>query len=445
MSIAQSFPPSSPHLREVLSLDERRHARLGWWLVVAGFGGFLLWAALAPLDKGVPVSGSVVVAGSRQAVQHPGGGVVERLLVRDGDRVQAGQVLVQVDATQARAQRESLWAQYLGARAAQARLIAERDDVEGIDYPADLLAARDDPRVTATLELQRQLLASRRQSLRMELAGMVESIAGLQAVLHGLQSSRASKEQQRDALGEQLHGLRELARNGYIARNRQLESERLYAQLDGAISEDIGNSGRLQKQIAELKLRSAQRQEEYRKEVREQLAAEQTKAEDLVNRLKGAEFELANTQVRAPASGTVVGSRVFTEGGVIGPGEQLMEIVPEDAPLLVDAQVPVELIDKVHPGLDVELLFVAFNQSLTPRVEGKVMLVSADRLVDEKTGLPYYTLRVRVSEQGMRELAGLQIRPGMPVEAFVRTGERSLLNYLFKPLTDRVHIALAEE
>jgi protease secretion system membrane fusion protein len=279
----------------------------------------------------------------------------------------------------------------------------------------------------------------------MEVDALKANIAGSQAMLQGVRDSMAHKEEQRAAMAEQLKGQRELAREGYLSRNRLLESERLYAQLNGAIAEDLGNLGRTQRQVLELKLRIGQRQEEYQRDLRQQLSDTQLKAQDLASRLRAADFELANTQVRAPASGTVVGLSVFTPGGVISPGQQLMEIVPKDVPLLVDARAPVELVDKLHPGLDVELLFVAFSQSKTPRVNGKVTLVSADRLEDEKTGEPYYKVRAQVSEAGMQQLAGVEIRPGMPVQAFVRTGERSLLSYLFKPLLDRTHMALAEE
>ncbi|SDH21023.1 membrane fusion protein, protease secretion system [Pseudomonas flavescens] len=431
-------------LADVLPLDERRYSRMGGWLLAVGFGGFLLWAGLAPLDKGVAVSGNVVVAGNRQAVQHPSGGVVQRLLVRDGDQVEAGQVLIRMDATQIRAQREALFVQHLGAVASTARLEAERDGLAEIAFPA-AMGAEDDPRVDSTLALQRQLFASRRAALRLELDGLQESIAGSQAVLEGLRAAKAHKDEQRTSMQAQLQGLRELAREGYVARNRLLENERLYAQLNGDISEDLGNIGRTQRQILELRLRAAQRGEEYQQDVRQQLADSRLKIEELGSRLSAADFELAHSEVRAPAAGTVVGLEVFTEGGVISPGQMLMEIVPQDAPLLVDARAPVELIDKLQPGLDVELLFVAFNQSRTPRVNGKVTLVSADRLLDDKTDQPYYRLRVQVDDDGLRQLQGQQIRPGMPVEAFVRTGERSLLNYLFKPLTDRTHMALVEE
>ncbi len=429
----------------VLQLDDTRYSRLGWMLMLGGFLGFLGWAALAPLDKGVAVSGKVMVSGHRKVVQHPSGGIVERIDVRDGDKVAAGQVLIRLKETPLLGQAQSLRSQFYGSLASEARLNAERDGVASVSFPVELTALAAEPEVASSLALQRQLFDSRRQALLLDQQGIDESIAGAEAQLRGVRDSQASKVLQRTALAEQLQGLRELAREGYIPRNRLLDSERVYAQVLGSISEDYGRIGQLQRQVLEMRLKIRQLAEEYQKEVRTQLADTRVRTEDLRNRLASAEFELANSQLRAPVAGIVVGLDVFTEGGVIKPGQALMEIVPQGEPLLVEARVPVELADKVHAGLPVELMFSAFSQSTTPRVAGEVTLVSADRQVDERTDEPYYTLRAQVSEAGMAQLAGLQIRPGMPVEAFVRTGERSMLNYLFKPLLDRTHMALVEE
>lgn len=429
----------------VLQLDDTRYSRLGWLLMLGGFLGFLGWAALAPLDKGVAVSGKVMVSGHRKVVQHPSGGIVERIDVRDGDTVVAGQVLIRLKETPLLGQAQSLRSQFYGSLASEARLDAEGDGVSRVNFPAELTALAADPEVASNLALQQQLFDSRRRALLLDQQGIDESIAGAEAQLRGVRDSQASKVLQRTALTEQLQGLRELAREGYIPRNRLLDSERVYAQVLGSISEDYGRIGQLQRQVLEMRLKIRQLAEEYQKEVRTQLADTRVRTEDLRNRLASAEFELANSQLRAPVAGIVVGLDVFTEGGVIKPGQALMEIVPQGEPLLVEARVPVELADKVHPGLPVELMFSAFSQSTTPRVAGEVTLVSADRQVDERTDEPYYTLRAQVSEAGMAQLAGLQIRPGMPVEAFVRTGERSMLNYLFKPLLDRTHMALVEE
>ncbi len=425
--------------------DETTHARLGWWIVLVGVGGFLLWATFAPLDKGVPLSGSVMVATNRKAVQHQTGGIVDDILVKEGDKVKAGQVLVKMNDIQVKAQAEITRGQLITARAVEARLIAERDNKPDIDFPSFLFSSADDSRAISSVALQKQLFISRHAVLKHELAALDENIAGLSAQLRGLEFSRGSKEQQLQFLKEQLDNMRELAREGYVPRNRVLELERTHAQLNGDIFADTGNIGRIQRQISELNLRRIQRLEEHQKEVRQQLTDVQREAEVLNSRLLAQDFELANVLVKAPVDGIVVGINIFTRGGVIGPGFRMMDIVPTEDLLVIEGQVPVHLIDKVHAGLDVDFIFTAFNQNKIPRIPGFVTHVSADRLVDEQTGIPYYQLKAKVTPEGMKSLIEFQIRAGMPVEIFVKTGERSLMNYLLKPILDRIHTSLVED
>jgi protease secretion system membrane fusion protein len=427
--------------------DARAYARMGWLIVLLGVGGFLLWALLAPLDKGVPLAGTVAKASNRQAVQHQAGGTIQEILVRDGDVVKAGQVLVRMNPVVARSAVEMTDSQYLIARAVQARLEAERDGAKAIRFPAELAGRRGDPRVADILALQDSLLASRRASLQNELGAVDESIAGLKDQIRGLQASRDSKKEQVDLLKEQLAGMRDLAKEGYVARNRLLELERTYAQLNGSISEDIGNIGRAQRQVGELQLRKLQRVQDYQKEVRTQLTDVQKEAESQGARLQAQQFDLANVEVKSPADGTVVGLAVFTPGGVVAPGFRMMEIVPTRDPLVVEGQLPVNLVDRVHPGLKTELIFSAFNANRTPHIEGEVEQVAADRTVDERSGNAYYRVRVKVTPKGATTIAEhrLEIRPGMPVELFVKTGERTMMNYLLKPVLDRARSALTEE
>ncbi|MEF3099125.1 protease secretion system membrane fusion protein [Raoultella ornithinolytica] len=426
------------------SFSERAYLRWGLWLVIVGFGGFLCWASFAPLDRGVPVSGSVVVTGNRKAVQHPGGGVIAQLRVHDGEKVQAGQVLVVMNTVTTQTRRDALQSQLRSLQLQMARWAAERTGESEIVLLPELAAVREEPEVVEQLALQRQLLINRRAALRSELGAIDEGVAGTQALLSGMQSLLSSKQQQKRLLNEQLSGIRGLAAKGYVARNQLLSMEGELASVEGEISQTYGSIGRLQRQAIELRLQAQQRRDEYAKEVNTQLADGQAQIAALKNQLEKAQADLQDTQIKAPVAGTVVGMAVFTEGGVIQAGQQLMEIVPEDSPMEVEARVPVELIDKVHQALPVELLFSAFDQSTTPRVAGEVTMVGADRLVDEQTGKPYYALRVKVTREGMDKLQGLTIRPGMPVEGFIRTGERSLMNYLLKPLTDRLHLALTE-
>ncbi|WP_136417617.1 HlyD family type I secretion periplasmic adaptor subunit [Herbaspirillum sp. ST 5-3] len=428
-----------------LETDPSRYARLGWLIVLLGVGGFLLWASFAPLDKGAPASGTVIVSGNRKIIQHQTGGIIEDILVKEGDVVKAGQPLVRMNDVQAKSAAEMTRVQYFTDRAVEARLIAERDGKKTIAFPPELESAKNDPRVASNIALQSQLFSSRQSSLQSELAAIDENIAGLKAQLTGLKESLESQKQQQVFLKEQLEGLRDLAKDGYVARNRLLDLERTYAQVNGGIAENIGNIGHGQRQIAELTLRRAQRLQDYQKEVRTQLTDTQKEAEALASRLTGLDFDLQNTVVRAPVDGTIVGLNVFTRGGVIPGGFRLMDLVPNEDPLIVEGQIPVHLIDKVHKDLEVEMSFAAFNRNKTPQIPGVVTQVSADRLVEEKSGMPYYKVQVAVTPEGKKLLSNLQVRPGMPVELFIKTGERTMMSYLFKPVLDRAHTALTEE
>jgi protease secretion system membrane fusion protein len=430
-----------------VNTDARAFARIGWLIVLVGVGGFLLWALLAPLDKGVPMGGTVAKESNRQTVQHQSGGTIQQILVRDGDLVKAGQVLVRMNPIVAQSAVEMTDSQYLAVLAVEARLVAERDGQKTIRFPAALEQRRGEPRAAEMMSLQTQLLSSRQGSLQNELRGVDESIAGLKIQVQGLQESRDSKKEQMKLLKEQLDSMRDLAKEGYVARNRLLELERTYAQLSGALSEDIGNIGRSQRQVAELTLRRAQRMQDYQKEVRTQLTDVQKEAEGQQARLQAQKFELSNVEVKSPADGTVVNLAVFTPGGVVPPGFKMMDIVPSNDPLVVEGQLPVNLVDRVHPGLKTDLIFSAFNANRTPHIEGEVEQVAADRTVDERTGAPYYKVRVKVTPRGAQMVAQhkLAIRPGMPVELFVKTGERTMMNYLLKPVMDRARSSLAEE
>lgn len=430
-----------------VNTDARAASRLGWFVVAVGMGGFLLWASLAPLDKGVPLQGTVTTEGNRKAIQAQSAGKVQDILVHDGDVVKAGQLLVRLNSVQASAQVETSRAQYFAARATEARLLAERDGLSQVGFPAVLEADRKDPRVAANYALQQQLFSSRRMSLQSQLGGIDENIAGLRQQIKGLQESRDSKKAQLDILKEQLDNMRSLAKDGYVARNRMLDLDRTFVQTSGAMSEDIGNIGRARSQVLELQMKRSQTMSDYQKEVRTQLADTQREAEALVSRISGQDFDVANTELTSPVDGIVVGQTVFTKGGVVAPGAKLMEIVPTSDQLIIEGQLAVNLIDKVHVGLPVELMFSAFNTNRTPHIPGKIIQVSADRSVDEKTGAPYYKIKARVDNTGAHIIAvkKLEIQPGMPVEMFVKTGERTMMSYLLKPVFDRAKTSMSED
>lgn len=430
-----------------VNTDAGTYAKVGWTVVLGGVLGFLLWASFAPLDKGVPMAGFVAKEGNRKTVQYLAGGAVQDILVRDGDVVKAGQVLVRMNDVQASSALEGTLAQYIVDRAVEARLSVELGGGNNVPFPVALEPYKADPRVKESLELQRQLLSSRRLALESELQAMGETAAGLSAQIRGLEESRESKKVQLGYTKEQLDNNRDLVKDGYVPRSRLLEIERSYAQLSGAIAEDAGNLARYRSQINELNLHRTQRLQEYQKEVRTQLSEVHKEAEALASRLQSQKYDVSNVEVKSPVDGVVVGSTVFTKGGVVGAGAKLMEIVPTDDALVVEGQLPVNLVDKVHAGLPAELIFSAFNANQTPHIPGTVIQVAADRTLDERSGQAFYKVRARVSPEGAKLIAAhkLHIVPGMPVELFVKTGERTMMNYLLKPIFDRAKTSMSEE
>ena len=438
------LPTLPSHPLSQVDLDDARPRRWGWWLLVLGLGSFLVWATLAPLDAAVTTSGSVVVSGSRKLVQPVSGGKVVEIRVHEGDKVAAGQVLLRLDATQSQSQLDLARGQRLVAMATQARLQAEQRSLAVIEFPPLLLELGKDARVAEVMELQAQLLESRRQMRSNELQGMEASLRGLEFQVQGYETARRTKETQSRMLREELRNQQSLADDGYYPRNRISEQERVFAGIQGGAAEDINSVSKVRQAIAEIKARMAARQQETRKEIESQLSDVQRESAGLESRIEALEADVANTDIKAPVSGTVMALTAHTVGGVVAAGAPLMELVPADEPLRVEAQLPARMIDKVKPGLPVNVLFSALNQASTPLIEGKVVQVAPDAMADTRQNQSYFKLVVEVSPQGMHQLQQHEIKAGMPADVFIKTGERTFMNYLFKPLLDRMNQALIE-
>ena len=428
----------------VVDMDNERAQRWGWALLVVGFGGFLAWALLAPLDAGITAGGTVVVSGNRKAVQPLVPGKIVAILAKDGDRVTAGQVLVRFDDTQSRSQLDIAKGQWFTSLATEARLTAERTGSAAPEFSPVLKDESADPRALAAMLLQGQLFTTRRKSLSTELAAMREHMRGLELQMQGTEASMRAKEDQLGVLREQLKNLRNLADDGFMPRIRVQDHERTLSAMSGAIAEDTGSIGRSRQSIAEIKIRMVSREQDVRKEVEAQLSDIQRDASSLSSRLQGLQFDVLNTEVKSPASGLVMGVAVHTIGGVVAAGSPMMEIVPLDEVLKIEAQIPPHLIDKIKPGLPVDILFTAFDQASTPKIAGNLTQVSADVLMDPKTNLPFFKASIDVTPEGMVKLKKNEIRAGMPAEIFVRSGERTAMNYLLKPLLDRVRRSMTE-
>jgi protease secretion system membrane fusion protein len=438
-------PANSPSEPTHPVSDTGRAARLGLWVLGLGFGGFLLWAAIAPLDEGVPTQGMVTIDTKRKAVQHLSGGIVRQVLVREGEVVREGQPVILLDEAVARANYESVRQRYLGLRAMEGRLLAEQQGATGIVFHPDLQETSGDPLIRTQMNTQQQLFNSRRAALRADLQAIEESVQGQQALLQAYEGILASRRSHLSLLQEELGHIRELVKEGYAPRNRQLELERLEAESQAVLTELMGNITRTQRSIAELRQRAVSRQQEYRKEVEQQLSEVTREVQSDAEKYVAVRADLERTEIRSPASGQVVGLAIQTVGGVVQAGQKLMDVVPEDEPLLLEARIEPHLIDKVRTGLLTDVRFSAFSHAPQLVVEGEVVSVSSDLLTDPQTGVSYYLARVVVTEQGMQALGKRRMQPGMPVEVIIKTGERSVLTYLMSPLTKRVAASMTEE
>jgi protease secretion system membrane fusion protein len=439
-------PVDDPATEAAVPDDARKPARIGLAVLLLGFGGFLAWAAFAPLDEGVVAPGSVSIDTRRKPVQHLSGGIVREVLVREGEQVREGQPLLRLDAGVARANYEASRQRYLGLRAVQTRLLAEQGGRAAIQWPPELQeAAAKDPLIRQQMDNQQQLMASRRAALAAEVQGMQEGIRGQEGLIQSYQQMLEGRQGQRALLQDELKNTRELVREGYTPRNRQLELERMVAESTTAQAELQGNMVRARQGISELRQRVVQRQQEYRKDVEQQLADASREVIAEAEKFRAVESELARTEIRAPATGQVVGLAMQTVGGVVQAGQRLMDIVPGNEPLLLEARVPPQFIDRVRPGLPVDIRFSAFAHSPQLVVQGQVSSISGDLIVENQNTPPYYLARVGVTPEGLRKLGARQMQPGMPAEVVFRTGERSLLTYLLHPLTKRVAASMKEE
>lgn len=424
---------------------ERYFQWSGLLAIAVGFAGFLLWAAIAPLDKGITAPGTVMVAGNRKAIQSPGNGIVEKVWVKEGDNIEAGATLIELSRTQIQARYDQYRDKYLTALATHARLQAEQHDGSQPQFPALLLNEEWQIQGKAIIALQQTLLQARREALNSQINASEHTLSGLHYQTKSLQSTLALKRKLNQSLRQQLTDMRTLTEENYLPRNRYRELERQQHETESQIAELNGQININREKIKETEQYINKTLAEYRKDVSHQLANIATEIDELKNNMAIARYDLDNTRIVSSTAGTVMALNILTPGSVLSAGETLMEIVPQQAPLIIESQIGPELIDKVYPGLAVNMMFIALNQNKTPVIPGYVKLVSPDRLINKNSGEAYYQIQIAVSEEGRQLLKNADIRPGMPVSVLVKTGSRSLLNYLFKPVLDRAQTALTEE
>lgn len=403
------------------------------------FALFVAWAVFAPIDAGVVLNGVVVVQGNRKAVQHPSGGVVESILVEEGDRVKQGDVLFKLNPLTIQANLAGAEIDYIAALVTESRLQAEREGLAAIKWVDDLAPFGEDARVVSAKAAQQSLFAARKAEFQGQQGVLAQQIAGLKAQTKGQEESVVARRQQMELLSEEIRSNRALADEGHVPRAKVSELERTKADATVSITTMLADLGKNKTAIAATELQLTQTKATWLKDLDTQFAEAQKNHQSLKAKVESLRYDLALTEMKAPVSGVVVGLKANTVGGVIQGGQTQMEIVPQDGALIVEADVPTNMIDKVHAGLLADLRFSAFNMVTTPVVPGKVKLIGADKQPAQPPvhQNDYYLAQVETTAEGLKLLDGKTIQPGMPVEVVVKTGERSFLSYLLKPMADR--------
>jgi HlyD family secretion protein len=422
----------------------RRHLTLGLALsalLVFGAGG---WSATAQLSGAVIAPGVLVVDSNLKKVQHPTGGVVGEVRVRDGDKVKAGDVVVRLDETVTRANLAMVSKSLDELYARQARLEAERDGADRIETPAEIADRVGRPEVARSFNGERRLFEFRRSARAGQKAQLKERIAQLGEEAQGLTGQIAAKKRESELIAQELEGVRDLWRKNLIQIQRVTALERDAARIEGERGALAASLAQSKGRASEIALQILQIDQELRSEVSKELREVQGKIAELVERKIAAEDQLKRIDIRAPQDGMVHQSIVHTVGGVISPADTLMVVVPESDVLTVESKISPADIDQVRVDQLAFLRFSAFNQRTTPEINGRVSRISADLSTDQRTGQTYYTIRIAVTPEELAKLGSVRLIPGMPVEAFVKTQDRTMLSYLTKSMTDQVNRAFRE-
>jgi HlyD family secretion protein len=426
------------------SKSMRRYVAAGYlsMLLMVGVGG--AWSVLTTLNSAVIAPAVIVAESYSKKVQHKDGGIVREILVKDGDKVSAGQTVVVLDNTDAKAEVTILTSLLNEALAKRARLEAERDGATTITYPTELLEMQDNPGLKSVMLGQDKILSTRQQGLQGRTEQMNQQIGQLQEQISGLDSQRRSKEKQLAFIADELAGLRALAKKGLVPNTRISALEREQARLDGERGELTASRASAEAKIAEVKLQMIQVRDEYLNQALSELRDVEGRVAELSERRQASLAKIGRLEVKAPADGTIYQLSVHTLGGVVAPGETLMLLVPEGDDLVLQAQISPQDIDEVHSGQAANIRFPVFNSRITPELRGEVVQVGADVTRNDANSPAFYSVRLELPAAELQKLGDHKLRPGMPAEAFIQTTAQTPLSYFLKPLTDQFAHALRE-
>ncbi|MCS3472576.1 epimerase transport system membrane fusion protein [Pseudomonas sp. JUb42] len=426
-----------------LPTSDAKSRRIGYTIIFVVFGIFGTWAAVAPLDSAVNAPGVVTVQTYRKTVQHLEGGIVKELLVHDGDTVKAGDPLIVLDDSQVRAEYEINRGQLVAAKATEARLRAERDGKTSIDF-SDMIE-HDTPRGKEAQATETQVFNARRNARLGEISVLQERVGQLNEQIKGLGAMISTKNNLGKSYNGEIKELSDLLAQGFVDKQRLLDQQRKLDMLKSEIADHDSTITKTRLQINETQLQILQRNKDFNSDVVKQLAETQTKVYDLQERVAAYQDRLSRVVIRAPDDGMVIGMTVHTVGGIVRAATPLLDIVPSVSDLIVEVHVQPVDIDRIAIGKPAKIRFSAFNATTTPEIEGEVIQISADRLTDERTGAPYYLARLRVTAEGEKKLGDRKLVPGMPGDAMIVTGSRTMLQYILQPARNAITESMIEE
>lgn len=418
---------------------------VGLAVLLLFFGLFLGWSLLIPLDSAAIAMGELGVDSKRKTIQHLEGGIIRSLHVRDGDQVEAGQLLIRLDETQSRANKDQLAKRYATTQAHEARLNAERDGLDKIVFPAELLVLRDNSEVATMMESQERIMLARAKALNGKRAILRQRIEQYLAEIRGLKGEISAQDERIRLGSEEVSAYQKLLHKGMVSKPRMLELQREIAEVKGFRSQNVASVARVHQRISETELEIAELDVLQVNEVVQELRDVQSEQYDLREKIRAAEDVYTRTEIRSPIAGTIVSMAVHTVGGVIAPGNPVMDIVPLDERLVIEARIHPSDIDIVEVGLSAHVRFTAFSQRHISAVEGRVLSVSADRLMDDRSGEPFYIARIELQEDVHQVIKGERLYPGMQAEVMVVTGARTPMDYFFQPITESFNRSFREQ
>lgn len=444
--LAHYIIPYDPAHADTPEQAARPTILVGIGLLVILFGVVGLWAALVPLATGAVAPGKVVVDSNVKEIQHLEGGIVQEILVRDGDRVKAGQVLLKLDPTSAQSRNDDVRGQYFAAKASEARLIAIRDSLKEVTFPADLVSsAAADPKLRELLDTQQRLFTSQRETLAGQISILNQKMAQSDQEIRGLRQQIAADNTQIALLAEEIKAKKELLARGNALKPQLLALERQQAQLTGDRGQAQAMISRAEQTINESKISILNQQKQALGEAVNELKDTQIRLSSLTEQMRTASDVARRIAITAPIEGTVTGLNVHTVGGVVRPAETLLSLVPANDKLIVEARVSPNDIASVHEGLSAQVRLTAFKMRYLHPVNGTVVTVSADRVDDPRGGEGYYVARIAIPAGELAALGNLQLTPGMPAETLIVTGERTMLSYLVHPIRESFGHAFHEQ